>query len=187
MASRPLIAAALLATSPLTAVADTPAVAFFDLLEKVCLPAIESGETPDLSALTPHDRDNPDHNVLGSIFGAAYVEADPRLLIAFGELNGLRGCEVSFAGQTVGAEGKAIADALETWIYDHIDQTGYELIDHYSMYSIKYVISVGSLERNPRDYFVKIAAFAGVNPDDDTHYGHPRVVVGEMPDDSRAE
>ena len=180
---RSLALVALLAARPVAA-ADTLTEDFFDFLEDTCLPAIENVEVPDLSAMTPYDRDNPDHHFLGSTLGDAYVHDDPRLLIAIGERNGFRGCEVSYAPETVTEDGAAIVDALEIWIHDHIDRTTYSLVDNCVLPGFKFFVVAGSEGRNPRGHFVRILAYGAVGHDDEERYGHPRALIAETPESS---
>ena len=177
--------AATLASSAATA--DTLTDDFFDLVENTCLPAIEDAEVPGLSGLTPHDRDNPDHNVLGPTLWPGFVTDDPRLLVAYGERNGWRGCEVSFSVGMPSGEGAMITDALETWIENHIVLTPYILVSDCGMLGFKYLVSAGSADQNPRGYFVRIVAQALVDLDDDALYGEPRFIVAETPDPSAEE
>lgn len=179
MALRVLVLFAALTASPGAAMANALADSFLDLLAHTCLPAIETAEAPDLSAFMPYDGANPDHNVLGPTVGDGFVLDDPRLLIAYGEQFGLRGCEVSFAEEMPGADGAAIADALDAWIYGHLDSTDYRLIENCPSFGYRMFVSAGTAEPNPRGHFVRILATATTDPDDETQYGNPRVLVAE--------
>ena len=170
-----------------TAAADTPTDDFLDLVQNTCLPAIENAREPDLAGLEPYDRDNPSHNFIGPTFGPAFVMEDPRLLIAFGERNGLRHCEVSFSAATPAEDGAAIVDALEPWIYDRIERTSYILVSNCGMVGFKMLISAGSPWPNPRGQFVRILVQGLAHPEDDTWYGAPRVFIAETPEPSAEE
>lgn len=169
------------------ATAQTLTDAFFDLVENTCLPAIENARAPDLTGLEVYDRENPNHNFIGPTFEPAFVMDDPRLLIAYGERNGLHHCEVSFSEATPAREGAAIVDALEPWIYDRIEQTSYTLISNCEMVGFKMLISAGSPWPNPRGQFVRILVHGLAHPEDETWYGAPRVFVAETPEPTAEE
>ncbi len=175
MTLRSLTVAAALSASP--AAADTLADDFLDLLVNTCLPALENAEVPDFSGMTPYDADNPDHHFAGPNFGDGFVADDPRLLIAFGERNGYRGCHVSFAVSPATGESGPIVDALETWIFDHIDGTDYTLI-----YNCAGHIVAGSQARNARGYFVRVLVDVWRNPEDDGRLGTAIATAGEGPE-----
>ncbi|MCB9946993.1 MAG: hypothetical protein H6842_04100 [Rhodospirillaceae bacterium] len=178
------ILAAAVAVCPGAAAADGLADDFLDLLRNTCLPAIETGQVADLSGMTPYDGGNPDHNWLGPSIGDGYVADDPRLLIAFGERNGYRGCEVFFAAEIPTGDGATIADALEDWIAGHIDGTPYGLVENCPLFGFRLFVAAGSADRNPRGFFVRILATSAVDPDDAARYGNPRAVVIETPEPS---
>ncbi len=177
-----LVLVTLLASSPPAAAEELVSERFFSLLEEVCLPALEAGTVPDLSGFAPYDKTNPDHNFLGPGIGEGFVADDPRLLIAFGEKNGYRGCEVNFAGAEASPEGKATADALETWIESFIGRSQYDLVDNCALPGFKYFVVAGAPGQNPRGYYLRILVHAMIDPDDEERYGLARALVGESPE-----
>ncbi|MEM7445978.1 MAG: hypothetical protein AAF414_21840 [Pseudomonadota bacterium] len=165
-----------------TALAQSPVDDFFNLTDSLCLPAIESGNAPDLADFAPFDPNNPERDFLGSSLGDGHVTDDPRLVVIYGETNGFRSCEVSFAGRNLSADDQAISDRLPDWFENLTGQSRYVLIDNCDFAGFKFYLVAGTSVPNPRGHYVRFVAHAGVDFEDEDRYGQPRILIGETPE-----